>query len=75
MFGNYENISNAELYDIINNWIKGRMAYRNRQILVDRLIEGMTYEAIAEKHDMSVRQIKNIVYKNEYTIYRHIWHI
>jgi Mor family transcriptional regulator len=75
MFGNYENISNAELYDIINNWIKGRMAYRNRQILVDRLIEGMTYEAIAEKYDMSVRQIKNIVYKNEYTIYRHIWHI
>lgn len=51
------------------------MAYRNRQILVDRLIEGMTYEAIAEKYDMSVRQIKNIVYKNEYTIYRHIWHI
>lgn len=75
MFGNYENISNAELYDIINNWIKGRMAYRNRQILIDRLIEGMTYEAIAEKYDMSVRQIKNIVYKNEYTIYRHIWHI
>ena len=75
MFGNYENISNAELYDIINNWIKGRMAYRNRQILVDHLIEGMTYEAIAEKYDMSVRQIKNIVYKNEYTIYRHIWHI
>ena len=30
---------------------------------------------IAEKYDMSVRQIKNIVYKNEYTIYRHIWHI
>lgn len=75
MYGNYDNISNAELYEIINNWIKGRMAYRNKQIMVDRLIEGMTYEKIAEKYELSVNQVKNIVYKNEYIVYRHIWHI
>lgn len=75
MYGNYDGISNAELYDIINNWIKGRMAYRNKQIMVDRLIEGMTYDKIAEKYELSVNQVKNIVYKNEYIIYRHIWNI
>lgn len=75
MYGNYDNISNAELYEIINNWIKGRMAYRNKQIMVDRLIEGLTYETIAEKYELSVSQVKNIVYKNEYIVYRHIWHI
>jgi len=72
MFGNYENVSNSELCELINEWIKGRMAYRNRLILYDRLINGMTYEKIAEKYDMSVRQIKNIVYKNEYIIFRHL---
>lgn len=75
MYGNYDNISNAELYEIINNWIKGRMAYRNKQIMVDRLIEGMTYEKIAEKYELSVNQVKNIVYKNEYIVYRHIWNV
>lgn len=75
MYGNYDNISNAELYEIINNWIKGRMAYRNKQIMVDRLIEGMTYEKIADKYELSVNQVKNIVYKNEYIVYRHIWNV
>lgn len=75
MYGNYDSISNAELYDIINNWIKGRMAYRNKQIMVDRLIEGMTFEKLAEKYELSVSQVKNIVYKNEYIVYRHIWNV
>lgn len=48
------------------------MAYRNRAILIDKLIDGMTHESIAEKYDLSVRQVKEIVYKNEYIIYRHI---
>jgi DNA-directed RNA polymerase specialized sigma24 family protein len=38
---------------------------RDRLILEKRLIDGFTFEKIAEDLDMSVRQIKNIVYKNE----------
>ena len=38
---------------------------RDRLILEKRLIDGLTFEKIAEDLDMSVRQIKNIVYKNE----------
>lgn len=75
MYGNYENISNSELCNYIDEWIKGRNAERNRAILKRRLIDGICYEPLAEEFNMSVRQIKNIVYKNEYTIYRHIWHI
>ena len=38
---------------------------RDRSILVKRLIDGLTYERIAEDMEMSTRQIKNIIYKNE----------
>lgn len=54
------NLSNSEVCYLIDQWIRSE---RDRAILKDRLINGMTYERLAEKHDMSVRQTKNIVYK------------
>ena len=36
---------------------------RNRAILKRRLIDGICYEPLAEEFDMSVRQVKNIVYR------------
>lgn len=36
---------------------------RNRRILKRRLIDGICYEPLAEEFDMSVRQMKNIVYR------------
>ena len=44
----------------------------HRQMLKDRLIDGMTYEQIAEKHDMSVRQTKNIIYKSTDKILKYL---
>ena len=38
---------------------------RNREILKRRLIDGRTYEQLAEEFDLSPRQVKNIVYKTE----------
>lgn len=75
MYGNYENISNSQLCEIIDEWIKGRNAERNRAILKRRLIDGICYEPLAEEFELSVRHVKDIVYKNEYKIYRHIWHL
>lgn len=43
---------------------------RDRLILLRRLIDGITYELLAEEFDLSVRQIKNIVYKNEEILFR-----
>ena len=45
---------------------------RDREILEKRLIYGLTYERIAEEMDMSVRQIKNMIYRNEEILFRHI---
>ena len=54
-------IANSELSYLIDQWIRSE---RDRAILKDRLINGLTFERLAEKHDMSVRQTKNIVYRS-----------
>ena len=63
------NLSNSEVCYLIDQWIRSE---RDRAILKDRLINGMTYERLAEKHDMSVRQTKNIVYKATERLVAHL---
>lgn len=43
---------------------------RNRRILRRRLIDGICYEPLAEEFGLSVRQVKNIVYRAEDVIFR-----
>ena len=54
------NISVSELSHLIDEWI---FSERDRKILKRRLLDGITYEKIAEEFDMSLRQISNIIYK------------
>lgn len=61
--------SNSQIREIIAEWIHNS---RDRIILADRLIDGMTFEQIAAKHDMSERQIKNIVYKLQEQLFKHL---
>jgi hypothetical protein len=42
---------------------------RNRRILKRRLIDGICYEPLAEEFDMSVIQMKRIVYKYQDAIF------
>lgn len=65
----FAEISNADISAAINLWVKNT---RNREIMHDRLIKGMTYEKIAEKHDMSVRYIKTLIYRQEEIIFKHL---
>lgn len=65
-------LSRSDIESLIDEWIIGRNAERNRAILKRRLFDGITYERLAEEFDMSVRQIKTIVYKNEDILFRHI---
>ncbi len=60
----------SEIAGMIDEWIIGKNARRDREILKDRLLDGLTYEKLAEKHDMSVRQIKNIVYKRQERLFQ-----
>lgn len=45
---------------------------RDRKILYRRLVDGVTYERIAEEFELSVRQAKTIVYKYEEMLFRHL---
>ena len=57
---NADSLTNSELSILIYEKIHSE---RDREIMKDRLINGLTYERLAEKHELSVRQVKNIVYK------------
>lgn len=57
--------SYANIDRVIDNYIIGFKAYRNKQILKSRYLHGHTFEEIAEMYDMSVRQIKKICYDYE----------
>lgn len=56
------NLTNSELVQLIDENIHHK---RNRRILKRRLIDGVTYEALAEEFDMSVRGIKKLVYREQ----------
>ena len=64
-----EEISNSQLSELIDEWIKGE---RNRAILKRRLIDCICYEPLAEEFKLSVTQIKTIVYKQQNILFRHI---
>lgn len=61
--------SNSEITRVINEYIHHE---RNRNILLRRYVDGITLEALAEEFDLSVKQIKNIIYKNEGVIFKHL---
>ena len=66
---NLDDVSNQQIAEAIDMWIHSE---RDRKILKRRLIDGICYEPLAFEFDMSVRQIKNIVYKAEQKLFKHI---
>lgn len=64
--------SRTEIEIVIDEWIVGRNAERNRAILKRRLIDGICYEPLAEEFDLSVRQVKNIIYKEQEKVLKHL---
>jgi Mor family transcriptional regulator len=51
-------MKNSELSAFIDEWVPSK---RNREILKERLIDGIKISDLAEKYDLSDRQIKNII--------------
>lgn len=60
-------LSTSEIVSLIDEWIHNE---RDRKIIKRRLLDGIKYEDLAEEFDMSVRQIKNIVYSSERKMFR-----
>lgn len=61
--------TNSQISGIIDEYIHSE---RDRKLLKRRLIDGITYDRLAEEFDLSVRQVKNIVYHCEDRIFEHI---
>jgi hypothetical protein len=59
-------LDNSEIERRINERIHHE---RNRRILKRRLIDGICYEPLAEEFEMSVIQVKRIVYRYQDVIY------
>lgn len=60
----------SEIEQAINQRIVGKHASRDRDIMRSRLLDGLTFEEIAELYGLSVRQVYNIVYRCEDRIFR-----
>lgn len=64
-----DDLSKSDIELLIDEYIhKGR----DRAILKRRLLDGVCYEPLAEEFDLSVRQVKNIVYKSRDRLLKHV---
>lgn len=58
----FDDMSRTDIEFLIDEWIHKE---RDRKILKRRLLDGICFEPLAEEFELSVRQVKNIVYKAE----------
>lgn len=65
-------ISKSQIDVLIDEWIIGKNAERDREIMRRRLFDGITFELLSEEFGLSVRRIKTIVYTNEEKIFKHL---
>jgi DNA-directed RNA polymerase specialized sigma subunit len=65
----WDNITNSQIDFLISEYIHNEM---HRKVLHYRLVDGYTYEKIADEMGMSVRQINNIVSKSEERLFKHL---
>ena len=61
--------SNSQIRALIDEYIHSE---RDRKILYRRLVDGVTFELLAEEAQMSVRQIRTIVHRSEEILFRHL---
>ena len=61
--------SNTQAREAIREFIHSE---RDRRILERRLIDGVVFERLAEEFEMSPRQIRTIVHRNEQILFKHI---
>lgn len=55
-----DNIRNSDIESCIDEYVR---LIEHRQMLREKWFEGLTYEQIAERHQLSVASVKKIVYE------------
>lgn len=71
-------VGRTEITRIIYEWVIGRDAERDREIMVYRLIDGLTYEQIAARYQdthperpISTDTVKRVIHRRENQIFKH----
>lgn len=64
--------SRSQINEAIDEWIIGRNALRNREILKRKLIDGVPYMDLADEYDLSLKRVKTIVRENTKIIVQHM---
>jgi DNA-directed RNA polymerase specialized sigma24 family protein len=62
-------LSRSEWENLIDQWV---FKERDRAMLKRRLLDGITYERLAEEFDLSVQQTKTTIYKATEKLIKHI---
>lgn len=65
-------LSRTEWENLIDEWILGRNAETRRKILKRSLLDGLTYEQLAEEFCYSPQNIQRIVYKDTAYLFKKI---
>ena len=65
----FEGYSRSTVSAAIDEWIFNE---RDRTILKRRLLDGICYEPLAEEFGLFVDRIKQIVYKSEAKLFKHL---
>ena len=61
--------TNTQIRDLIAEYIHSE---RDRKILERRLIDGVTFERLAEEQELSVSQVKRIIWRGSEIVFRHL---
>ena len=61
--------TNSRMREVIGEYIHSE---RDRNLLIRRYVDGITYEKLAEEFDISVAQVKRIIYRHENMIFRNL---
>lgn len=69
MIEKIDSYSNYELAEMIDRYVRGERA---RAMLKRRLIDRVRFERLAEEFDVSTRHCKNIVYKAQEQLFKHL---
>lgn len=58
----FDDMSRTEIEQLATEWIHNQ---RDREVVLRRLTDGIVFEKLAEEFDLSVPQVKTIVYKSQ----------
>ena len=65
-------LSRTEVSNLIDEYIIGNNAIRDREILKDNILDGLSYYELSEKYNLSLTRIRDILKKRKSKLFKHI---